>query len=744
MPSLTPAKSSQQHLRRWCASAVEKPVSPKISVGKGKGQGTAKMSKGSAKEHTNNTKEVNKQFLNSTKLEQSSTPSVVAKPKTPTMWEKVKHEVEHYYTGFKLFFIDVRISSRYLFQAIQGETLTRRQRRQLVRTTGDIFRLIPFSVFIIIPFMEFLLPVALKLFPNMLPSTFNSKSQKDEKQLKQLKIKLEMAKFLQDTVEDLAKKSSSQKGDDGSVSDFSDLMSRISTTDNNVSTAELLKFSKLFEDELTLDNLDRPQLVALCRMLNLNTYGTLALLRFQLRTCLRQLSADDVMIMHEGIDSLTVDELQHACAERGMRSMGIPLARLRDQLEQWLKLNKEGVPASLILLSRTLYLNGEVDKKALKDTISSLSHNLVGEAEMIVSRSAGKDISNKQRLKILKEEERMLREEEEEAEREKREKIAAKLIDDKRIEVDRDVLVKSAKKLSEALEPAMAVQASIHLDTVVRELEQKKERETRKKEAAGTISREDLSVLAEAIHVLTAPRSGQVREELAELINERKERGELTDGNYPKLSSREMASEVLPNLPPDTANTLVQDMRIKGDEGVDARKKEGHEKEGKLKIDGNDKVARVAKALESKLESMMVEMEKEWSKVEDTIAKSELFDSSNETEEAEADAFLTLEQIINMGRGAMKGEDARKIEQIVKILDVDGDGIVTIEEMRNVFKQLNQEGTDITPGDLARIVQLVHLEGLNDKAKELSSKSHVTESIIDAVSSNTDSRSSST
>ena len=43
---------------------------------------------------------------------------------------------------------------------------------QLVRTTADLFRLVPFLVFIIVPFMEFLLPVALKLFPNMLPSTF--------------------------------------------------------------------------------------------------------------------------------------------------------------------------------------------------------------------------------------------------------------------------------------------------------------------------------------------------------------------------------------------------------------------------------------------------------------------------------------------------------------------------------------------------------------------------------------------
>ena len=46
---------------------------------------------------------------------------------------------------------------------------------QLVRTTADMFRLVPFAVFIIVPFMEFLLPVALKLFPNMLPSTFKEK-----------------------------------------------------------------------------------------------------------------------------------------------------------------------------------------------------------------------------------------------------------------------------------------------------------------------------------------------------------------------------------------------------------------------------------------------------------------------------------------------------------------------------------------------------------------------------------------
>lgn len=49
---------------------------------------------------------------------------------------------------------------------------------QFTRTASDLFRLVPFSVFIIVPFMEFLLPVALKLFPGMLPSQFETASKK--------------------------------------------------------------------------------------------------------------------------------------------------------------------------------------------------------------------------------------------------------------------------------------------------------------------------------------------------------------------------------------------------------------------------------------------------------------------------------------------------------------------------------------------------------------------------------------
>ena len=51
----------------------------------------------------------------------------------------------------------------------------RRERKQLTRTIADVFRLVPFIIFLVVPFMEVLLPVALKVFPNMLPSTFEDK-----------------------------------------------------------------------------------------------------------------------------------------------------------------------------------------------------------------------------------------------------------------------------------------------------------------------------------------------------------------------------------------------------------------------------------------------------------------------------------------------------------------------------------------------------------------------------------------
>ena len=79
---------------------------------------------------------------------QSSKPTNVShqhpvKPSLPTQkdvtqaplmtraWKKVKHEAAHYWNGTKLLVSEVRISSRLQWKILQGETLTRRERRQV-------------------------------------------------------------------------------------------------------------------------------------------------------------------------------------------------------------------------------------------------------------------------------------------------------------------------------------------------------------------------------------------------------------------------------------------------------------------------------------------------------------------------------------------------------------------------------------------------------------------------------------
>lgn len=93
--------------------------------------------------------------------------------------DEFKSTMQHYWLGTKLLWADVRICSRLLLKTAKGKSLSRRERQQLTRTTADIFRLVPVAVFIIVPFMELLLPVFLALFPNMLPSTFQDKMKEE-------------------------------------------------------------------------------------------------------------------------------------------------------------------------------------------------------------------------------------------------------------------------------------------------------------------------------------------------------------------------------------------------------------------------------------------------------------------------------------------------------------------------------------------------------------------------------------
>jgi LETM1 and EF-hand domain-containing protein 1 len=174
------------------------------------------------------------------------------------------------------------------------------------------------------------------------------------------------------------------------------------------------RYSSLFENELTLDNLTRQQLIALCQILDVSTLGNIPpnhILRFQLRMRIRNLEADDKVIVKEGLETLTIDELQSACRDRGMRAIGVSETRLRKQLEQWLDLHlNRNIPLSLLILSRALYLPENLPAEDLiKTTIAVLPKTIENATIAKIAEVTGAPIDNSTKLEVLKQEEQEIK-----------------------------------------------------------------------------------------------------------------------------------------------------------------------------------------------------------------------------------------------------------------------------------------------------------------------------------------------
>jgi len=331
-----------------------------------------------------------------------------------TLWQKVKHEASHYWDGTKLLVTEVRISSKLAVKMAAGYELTRREHRQLHRTVQDLGRLVPFSVFVIVPFAELLLPVALKLFPNMLPSTYEGQSAKDVKAKNLRATRKEVSSFLRQTLKETGLPVSAENAH---REEFAEFFRKVRTTGETPSQAEIIKVCKIFKDDLTLDNLSRPQLVAICRYMNMTSFGTDNFLRYQVRHRMRQIKRDDRAISFEGVESLSVPELQTACASRGLRTHGMSPGRLRDDLQMWLDLRlKYGVPSTLLVLSNAfMYAQGKEAEMgsqidALQSVLSSIPEELYHEIELEVHSAEGA-ATNKQRLEVLKEQQELIDEE---------------------------------------------------------------------------------------------------------------------------------------------------------------------------------------------------------------------------------------------------------------------------------------------------------------------------------------------
>lgn len=377
---------------------------------------------------------------------------------------------KHMWAGVKLLAADVRVSSRIMKRITHGKQITRRERNFIVKTGVDLARLVPFSLFLIIPLAEFALPFALRLFPNMLPSQFQDQMKQEEDMKRSLKGRLELAKYLRDVVEEKAKtiKASDTNSElKRNAEDLTEFLEAI-RSGKDVDEADVSRFAKLFNDELTIDGAVRPQLVAMCKYMGLSPYGHDQFLRFKLRSRLNAIKKDDMQIMWEGgADSLTDEEVRKACRDRGIRE-GVSYTRMRQQLAAWLDLsqNKE-IPGSLLILSRAFLYTGADPSSAtseenLVETLGSLSDDVIMDAKQAADVSDGNNVDRleetlRQAKLIEIESEREARKEKEDEEKRKKKDAdeEAELIDDRKDSFpdetisDREVLEKVQQQETE-------------------------------------------------------------------------------------------------------------------------------------------------------------------------------------------------------------------------------------------------------------------------------------------------------
>lgn len=195
----------------------------------------------------------------------------------------------------------------------------------------------------------------------------------------------------------------------GSISseakEFSELYKKARITGESLTLKELERVCYSLKDSLTVENLDRTQLVSLCKYMGIKAFGTDTFLRHQIRNSLKKLYADDQEISNEGVESLYPNELEHACRMRGLFYPGINEISMREELSSWLDLHlKKGIPTVILILARALSPNMKLHRpeEALKETILSLSDAVVNEAELHQQEISGSDsICFKQKLEVL-------------------------------------------------------------------------------------------------------------------------------------------------------------------------------------------------------------------------------------------------------------------------------------------------------------------------------------------------------
>lgn len=253
-------------------------------------------------------------------------------------------------------------------------------RVKIRQTWADVFKFIPFSVLILIPGLEALIPFYLVIFPNAMPSQFQSEGGK-EKKLKEL-VELQtrsadkLSKIFPQRLSDALKEREIDLDDKEKIKELRRIFK-----ENDCLTTDLLAYRKIFQVYINFRYAPTKVLMTICNMMSLqpitglNTINNLLKFfkleipidhpsvewmtrRFLFREYslyMKKLRRDDSYLKFEEIEELDEPTLNRLCFERGLPVSILGRNQKLRELKKWHTLsNLRNVPHSLLIYLRVM------------------------------------------------------------------------------------------------------------------------------------------------------------------------------------------------------------------------------------------------------------------------------------------------------------------------------------------------------------------------------------------------------
>lgn len=245
-----------------------------------------------------------------------------------------------FWKGCKALFVDVKLAVRTrrklgLYRAQDYSKLTREELRHLRQTKKDVAKTFPVALLFMIPFIGYSAPVLAYFYPKQLLSQqfWHPDQKKDfilEEYEKRSQYYLPLIKEVGITAKEITNKQL--------------LQFCLTTLDGKHPTNEsLLNYQQIFNthEDLSLQKMPRYHLVKICKCWLIPTAWYLPrwFLISALKKRISRLHQDDVLILRDGIDTLTPECIEQAVHSRGLDEASLCDIAKKHWLDEWIRLS---------------------------------------------------------------------------------------------------------------------------------------------------------------------------------------------------------------------------------------------------------------------------------------------------------------------------------------------------------------------------------------------------------------------